>query len=84
MSCFPLGQMRGLTFTQYRKYTTAVSTYRRVEAYNANISTLRGNGDKGQTYYIYRSNDEETTYTLGLYLLTQNDPANTYTPVQKN
>ena len=82
----PLGKMKGLTFKQYRQYTTAVNMFRTVEAYNSNVSTLRGNGNTGLTYYIFTSSTDEANYTMGQYLLVQNDPndISNYTTVQKN
>ena len=82
----PLGKMTGLTFKQYRQYTTAVNMFRTVELYNSNVSTLRGNGNTGLSYYTFTSNTDEANYTMGQYLLVQNDPnnASNYTAVQKN
>lgn len=84
MSCFPLGVMNGLTYSQVLKYSNAVKTFRRVEAYNANVASLRSAGDTTQLYYEFQNTDEQTQYKLGLFLLVQNDPtyAN-YQPVQK-
>jgi hypothetical protein len=84
MSCFTLGTMKGLTFMQYSEYKSAVATYLKVEAYNSNVSTMRGNGDLSLTYYDFVSCLEQTKYKLGLYVLTQNNPRITFTPVQKN
>ena len=82
----PLGKMTGLTFIQYRQYTTAVNMFRTVEAYNSNVSTLRGNGTIGLSYYTFTSTTDESDYTMGRYILVQNDPNNAanYIPVQKN
>ena len=84
--CMPLGKMKGLTFMQYQQYKTSVGVFKMVEAYNANISTLRGNGDLSQSYYVFTGNEEETNYTNGQFILVQNDPKNAskYTSVQKN
>lgn len=78
--------MRGLTFMQYRDYSEAVNIFRTVEAYNANVSTIRGNGNLGVSYYIFNSSEDETKYKQGQFILVQNDPlnANNYNPVQKN
>jgi hypothetical protein len=83
---FPLGKMRGLTFMQYRDYSEAVNIFRTVEAYNSNVSTIRGNGNLGVSYYIFNSSEDETKYKQGQFILVQNDPlnANNYNPVQKN
>jgi hypothetical protein len=83
-SCFPLGKMQGLTYAQLIKYSFAVSVFKRVEAYNANVAIERLAGDKTKSYYKFVDSDEQAQYTLGLALLTQNDPAYaTYVPVQK-
>ena len=83
---FPLGKMKGLTFMQYNDYSNAINIFRTVEAFNSNVSTMRSAGDKGLSYYIFKSTTEETNYTRGLYLLVQNDPTNAalYVPVEKN
>ena len=71
---------------QYRDYSEAVNIFRTVEAYNANVSTIRGNGNLGVSYYIFNSSEDETKYKQGQFILVQNDPlnANNYNPVQKN
>ena len=84
MPCFTLGTMKGLTFMQYSEYKTAVETYTKVESYNSNVSTLRGNGATSVTYYDFVTCLEQTKYTLGLFVLTQNNPTVTFTPVAKN
>ena len=83
---FPLGKMKGLTFMQYREYSAAVNIFRTVEAYNANVSTIRGNGNLGVSYYVFNSSEDETRYRQGQFILVQNDPLNaaSYTSVQKN
>ena len=86
MSCFPLGNMKGLTFTQFRTYSTAITTFNTVQAYNSNVSTLRFAGNKSLSYYTFASSTEETNFILGNMLLLQNDPGNSnlYVPVEKN
>jgi len=84
MSCFPLGMMNGLTYSQLQKYSIAVSVFKRVENYNTRVATLRSAGDKSQSYYDFQKADEQAQYKLGLFLLVQNDPAYAnYIPVQK-
>ena len=84
MSCFPLGKMQGLTYSQLLKYSYAVSTFKRIESYNTITATKRAAGDLSQSYYKFVSQTEEATYLQGLFLLVQNDPAYTnYKPVQK-
>ena len=76
--------MKGLTYTQFRKYSNAVFIFKRVEAYNKIVADLRTAGDTSQSYYHFQNTEEETQYKLGLFLLFQNDPAYAnYKPVQK-
>lgn len=74
--CFIVGKMKGLTFLQYRQYSYATSVFTRVQGYNANISTLRGNGDSTATYYQFASAVEREAFIQGQMLLIQNDPTN--------
>jgi len=84
MSCFPIGKMKGLTYSQLLKYSYAVSIFKRVEAYNLAVAAKRAGGDSTQSYYIFVDQTEEATYTQGLFLLVQNDPAYAnYIPVKK-
>jgi hypothetical protein len=83
MNSLSLGKMKGLTFTQYNDYKQALGTYNRVEAYNSNVSTMRGNGQTSLSYYEFVSYQEQSEYTIGLYLLTQNNPGLTFTPITK-
>lgn len=83
-TCFPLGKMRGLTYAQLLKYSDAVSIFKRVEEYNANVATLRRAGNLSQSYYDFVNTNEKAQYRLGQFLLFQNDPVYTnYVPVQK-
>jgi hypothetical protein len=76
--------MQALTYAQLMKYSYAVSIFKRVEAYNANIAALRLAGDLSQSYYEFINTDERAQYRLGESLLVQNDPAYAnYIPVQK-
>jgi len=79
-----MGKMKGLTFTQYNDYRTGVATFNRVETYNSNVSTLRGNGKMTMMYYEFVSYQEQTDYTLGNMILLQNNPGLVITRVQKN
>ena len=84
MACLALGIMTGLTNSQRIKYSQAISIFKRVEAYNANILMLRRAGDSTKTYYEFVSTDEQSQYTLGRFLLNQNDSKfTTYIPVEK-
>jgi hypothetical protein len=76
--------MQGLTYAQLIKYSFAVNIFKQVEAYNANVATLRLAGNLSQSYYDFVSTEEKAQYTLGFSLLVQNDPAYAnYVPVQK-
>jgi len=76
--------MQGLTYAQLLKYSNAVYVFKRVEAYNARIATMRLAGNLTELYYDFVNTDEKAQYTLGFSLLVQNDPAYAnYVPVQK-
>jgi hypothetical protein len=74
--CFIVGKMKGLTFTQYRIYSNATSIFTRVQAFNANVSTLRGLGNDKISYYQFGSAVEREAFIQGQMLLIQNDPTN--------
>ena len=84
MNSLSLGKMKALTFTQYNDYKQAIGTYNRVETFNSNVSTMRGNGQTSMVYYEFVTYQEQADYKVGLYLLTQNNPGLTFTPVEKN
>ena len=76
--------MKALTYAQLLKYSNAVSVFRRVEEYNASVAAKRLAGDLSPSYYEFANSDEQAQYTLGRFLLFQNDPAYAnYVPVQK-
>jgi hypothetical protein len=81
---FTLGKLKGINYTQLRDYKEAVATYNIVEAFNSNVSTLRGNGNKSIEYYEFKTYDEKESYLTGLYFLTENNPSLKITPVKKN
>ena len=83
--CFILGQMKGLTYMQYRDYKTAVNTFFRVQDYDTAIAFLRQQGKTDVSYYVFKDSAEQTQYTLGRMLLIQNDTKNAanYIPVEK-
>ena len=80
----PLGKMKGLTYSQLTWYMEAVRTFRRVEEYNHNVVRLRATGLQ-VSYYTFVTMEEANAYTLGRFILVQNDPtnANLYIPVGK-
>ena len=83
--CFLIGQMKGLTFMQYRQYKDAVNTFFKVQEYDRAIYNKRLQGLTGVSYYTFANTNEQNQYTLGRMLLIQNDPSNAsnYVPVQK-
>ena len=76
MSCFIVGSMKGLTNAQLIMYNKATSTFLRIQAYDANIRSQRLAGNKTLSYYIFQEG-EKPLYTMGQFLLIQNDPNNT-------
>ena len=82
---FTITRLKGLTYSQLQDYKHAVATYNKVEAFNSNVSTLRGNGNKSVEYYEFKTYDDKESYLTGLYFLTENNPTlSTITPVKKN
>ncbi len=71
-----LGEMTGLTNSQYLIYSDAVRIFFRVQAFNQNIRNKRLAGNTTLSYYIFASNTERTLYRQGQFLLGENDPAN--------
>jgi hypothetical protein len=74
MSCLILGSMKGLTQTQKSQYTEAASTFLRIQDINDTIRIKRQLGNKSLAYYTFANNKEKTTYRLGQFVLSQNDP----------
>lgn len=76
--------MQALTYAQLLKYSNAVGIFKRVEAYNATVASLRLSGDLSLSYYEFVNTQERAQYNLGQFLLAQNDPAYAnYVPVKK-
>lgn len=72
---------------QFLQYQTAWVTYDRVQAYNSNISTLRGDNPTKYsylTYYQFVTQTEKATYTTGQYLHQQVYPNSNWNSVQTN
>jgi len=65
-------------------YQTSWNDFERIQGYNWNVSTLRSEGDKTQTYYTYSGNAELNSYTIGRYLHLQRYPASNWLPVLKD
>jgi len=83
--CVTLGQMKGLTYMQYKEYSAAINIFFKVQAYDTSVALQRQGGNTTVSYYIFASSKEQTQYTLGRMLLIQNDPnnASNYIPVEK-
>lgn len=52
-------------YGQYQDLATAWETFRRIELYNSNVSTLRGDGYSDVNYYQFVTNQEQTFYRQG-------------------
>jgi len=65
----------------YQSYWT---TFETIQAYNTNISTIRSQGDKAQTYYVFQSNLEQNQYTNGRMLHINRYPNSNWDPVPKD
>ena len=76
MSSFILGQMQALTTSQRLQYSQATAIFTRVQAFNNVIRGKRIAGNKEISYYVFADNTEKTMFTLGQFILTQNDPSN--------
>jgi hypothetical protein len=52
-------------YNQINELATSWETFRRVEIYNSNISTQRGNGNTSLSYYQFFNNQERTMWRQG-------------------
>jgi hypothetical protein len=81
--CFTqISTVSALYYGQYQDYATSYEYFRRVELYNSNVSTLRGNGDTNATYWKFNTSEDLTYYRQGGFLFATY--WNYTTPVQKN
>jgi hypothetical protein len=70
--CFTsLSNITSLNFRQKLDFTDGWETFRRIELYNSNISTLHGQGDPKPIYWQYLNNTEQADYKLGQSLFFQ-------------
>jgi hypothetical protein len=84
-ACFDLSGFRGLSFGAALQYKIDWDTYDRIQAYNSNVSTLRGQGQgNGLTYYTYASGAEQTSFLNGQLLHVRRYPSSNWAPVVKN
>ena len=65
-------------------YQTAWNDFERIQAYNWNVSTIRSQGYRTQTYYIYTGFDEQNSFTRGRFLHVQRYPTSNWLPVSKD
>lgn len=57
--------IKSMYYGQYTDLATAWELFRRVELYNSNVSTLRGEGDSNASYYQFVTNQEQSYYRQG-------------------
>lgn len=67
--CLPdISPVKSLTYAQYQDNLFSWNTFRKVELYNSNISTQRGNGNTSLNYYQFFSQTEKAAYDTGQQL----------------
>ena len=66
---------------EYQQYW---NTYNRIQTLNSNVSTIRGAGDKSQTYYSFADYDEFNGFVQGHYLHVQRYPNSNWATVSKD
>lgn len=68
-TCFTdLSGVQALTYRQVNEYSFSWLTFQRVEIYNAQVSTMRANGDTSINYWQFETNEGLTNYRLGAVL----------------
>jgi hypothetical protein len=68
-TCFvDVSGVKSLYYGQYRDYAASWEIFRRVELYNSNVSTQRGQGNSNLTYYQFYDNQEHSLYRQGANL----------------
>jgi hypothetical protein len=71
-TCFSqVSSIQGLYYGQYQDYAASWELFRRVELYNSNVSSLRGEGDKSLSYWQFKTNEDLTLYRQGAFLYSQ-------------
>jgi len=71
-TCFTsLSNITSLNYKQKKEYTTGWETFRRVELYNSNVSTLHGQGNSRPGYWQFINSTEQTDYKIGQSLFFQ-------------
>jgi hypothetical protein len=65
-TCFTdLSGISGLYYNQYQSYAASWEIFRRVELYNSNVSTQRGQGNLTLDYYQFPTNQELSAWRTG-------------------
>jgi hypothetical protein len=83
--CFDLSGFQGLSVGVVIKYRQDWDTFNRIQAYNSNVSTLRGESQgAGLTYYTYASGDEKVSFVNGQVLHARRYPGINWNAVEKN
>ena len=65
-------------------YQSYWNNFERVQNYNWGISTMRAQGDKTQTYYVFSGHTEINYYTIGRTLHISRYPMSNWTPVSQD
>jgi hypothetical protein len=84
--CFDLSGFYSLNNSQSLKYQFAWNTFRRIQSFNSNVSTLHKAGTSNNTllYYTFASYDERNNFNIGQALHTQRYPNSNWNSVQQN
>ena len=65
-TCFnDLSTIQGVSYNQRQNYKNAWDTFRTVELFNSNVSTLYGNGNTSARYWQYPSEQSVAQYKQG-------------------
>jgi hypothetical protein len=83
--CTCFNEVKGIQsmyYGQYQELAQSWELFRRVELYNSNVSTVRGNGGVAGPYWQFANNEDLTSYRQGAFLFASY--LNYSTIVQKN
>lgn len=68
-TCFvDISGIQSMYYGQLQDYKDSWETFRRVELYNSNISTIRAGGNTSLTYWQFQSFEDQTLYKQGAQL----------------
>ncbi len=81
---FDLSGFRAVPQSVKVDYQTYWNVYNRIQIYDSNVSTVRGEGDKKATYYQYVSYDERNSFINGQMLHIRRYPGISWAPVRDN